>query len=145
MSRQGIKIDGLPEVHQLLAQVAPREARNLNRAAIHAVAGEIRDEAKVRAPVDTRTLKRALKAIRRRPRDPDKPFSDVRVEEGTSARHDAWYWHFLEYGTVKQPARPFIGPAIADIRPRIVGVYKKHFGAKLEASLRRKARKQRRG
>lgn len=24
---------------------------------------------------------------------------------------DAFYWHFLEYGTVKMPAKPFIRPA----------------------------------
>lgn len=139
---KGIDIQGLEEVQDLLKDFAVREARTLNRQTIHAIATEIKDSAKEKAPVgETKTIERALKAIRRKPRNPDKPFSDVRVTRGTNQKYDAWYWHFLEYGTVKQSAQPFIRPAIADVRPRIIGLYRSLFRQKYEAKLRREARK----
>lgn len=30
---------------------------------------------------------------------------------GVAIGADAWYWHFLEYGTVKMAAKPFVRPA----------------------------------
>lgn len=148
--QNGVKIDGLIDVEDMLGNIAPRMARNINRATIHAVAGEIRDEARENAPRDTGTLRRAIKAIRRKPRDPDRPFSDVRVEHGNSAKNDAWYWHFVEHGTSGGPGRlptkaqPFIRPAIQTVRGNIRAIYRRKFGQKLEQSLRRKAKRQRR-
>ena len=137
----GIAVDGLDELSQVLDQMAPKAARNLMRSTIHGVASEIAKEAKRRAPRDEGTLKRAIKTKRRRPKHPDKPFSDVFVTKGRSAKYDAYYWRFVEYGTTDQPERPFFRPAIDAMRPEVPKIMKQQFGKKLEAMLKRAAKK----
>ena len=139
--QSGISIDGLDELSQVLDQMAPKAARNLMRSTIHGVASEIAKDAKRKAPKDEGTLRRAIKAKRRRPKHPDKPFSDVIVTTGRSARHDAFYWRFLEYGTTELPERPFFRPAIDGMRPEVPKIMKQQFGKKLEAMLKRAAKK----
>ena len=47
------------------------------------------------------------------------------VEHGKDAKNDAWYWHFIEYGTVNGiAAKPFMQPAIDEIKPVIPAIYK---------------------
>jgi HK97 gp10 family phage protein len=136
-----IRIDGIDEIEDILGSLAPRVARNVNRSAIHAVANEIRNEAKIKAPRQTGTLKKGIKSRRRRPRNPDKPYSDVYVTAGKNVRNDAFYWRFVEYGTQTQAPRPFFQPAIASVRPRVKGLYRRYFFEKLQARLAREAKK----
>lgn len=138
---EGIQIDGLEELDKVLNQMAPRASRNLMRATIQGVAQEIAKESKRRTPKNTGNLRRAIKAKRRRPRNPDKPFSDVVVTTGRSAKNDAYYWRFVEYGTQTQPERPFIRPAVDLMRPQIPEIMKRQFAKKLEAMLKRAAKK----
>ena len=137
----GIKIDGLPELGHILDAIGIKEARNLNRATIHAIAARTAKDAKSKVPKDTGTLKKAIKAKRRKPKNPDKPFSDVMVEHGKDAKNDAWYWHFIEYGTEKQAAQPFMQPAIDQIRPAIPAIYKEEFFKKLASRIKREQKK----
>lgn len=136
-----IRIDGIDEIENILGTLAPRVARTVNRSAIHAVANEIRNEAKQKAPRQTGALKKSIKSRRRRPRNPDKPYSDVYVQTGKQARNDAYYWRFVEYGTKTQSPRPFFKPAIASVRPRVKGLYRRYFFEKLQARLARDAKK----
>lgn len=136
-----MKVIGIEEVDKILSDIAPRHANNLMKATIHGVAGEIRDNAKKEAPKDEGTLKRAIKAKRRRGL-PGKPLSEVRVEHGNDARHDAFYWRFLEYGTVNHEAVPFISPAIEAVRADMVNIIRAQFGKKLEKALARERKKQ---
>ena len=64
--KTGVTIEGVEDVRRILAEVSPREAKNLLRATVHGVAGTIRDEAKGDMPADTGDMKRATKAKRRR-------------------------------------------------------------------------------
>ena len=148
----GISIDGLDEIKYTLETLAPREARNLMRATVHGIAGQIAKTAKTKAPRGDGTLKKAIKPKRRKAKNPDKPFSDVMVEHGPEARHDAFYWRFVEYGTgggkgshiagqIMGNAQPFLRPAIDQARPEIPKIMKEQFGKKLEALLKRKAKK----
>ena len=140
--QSGISIDGLDELSKVLDQMAPKAARNLMRSTIHGVASEIAKDAKRKAPKgDSGTLRKAIKAKRRRPKHPDKPFSDVIVTTGRSARHDAFYWRFIEYGTTDLPERPFFRPAIDGMRPQVPKIFEQQFGKKLEQMLKRAAKK----
>ena len=139
--RSGIAIDGLDELAHIFDAVGPREARNLNRATIHGIASVTAKEAKAKAPKDSGTLKKAIKAKRRKPKDPDKPFSDVMVESGKDAKYDGFYWHFVEYGTTTQQARPFMQPAIDQVRPNVPAIYKEQFFKKLAQRIKRESKK----
>ena len=140
---KGIRVEGLEELQKTLADLAPREAFNLSRAVVHGVAQQVAQRARARVPVDSGTLKKAIKARRGNPRNNGgKPFSDVVVERGNNAQHDAFYWRFLEYGTRTGIAEhKFIGNAIEAVRPEIPGLMREQFGKKLEALLARKAKK----
>ena len=143
MKGGGIEITGIKEVQEILDEVAPRHARNLMRSTIHGVAGTIAKEAKSNAPKRSGTLRKAIKAKRKKS-PPDKPVSEVIVTHGGTAKNDAWYWRFIEYGTggkTSQPERPFIRPASDKARANLNKIIAEQFGKKLEAALRREAKK----
>jgi HK97 gp10 family phage protein len=137
----GIELEGADYIDEMLGEFAPRIARNINRATILAVAGEVGKVARRLAPKDEGVLKKAIKWRSRRAKDPDRPFADVYITRGKSQRYNAWYWHFVEKGTVKKEARPFIEPAIQEIKPRIGALYKEHFFKKVEQTLVRELKK----
>lgn len=141
----GITFDmsGVDGIVALLDKAGERHARNLMRATIHGVAGEVAKQARRGAPKDTGTLRKAIKTKRRKS-PPTAPVSDVMVEHGNDARHDAFYWRFVEYGTegaTGQSARPFIKPAAESVRADFISILQKQFGKKLESALKREAKR----
>lgn len=133
-----IRLQGAKELADLLREVAPNEARNLLRATVHGVAGEVRDRIKQRAPRRTGRLAKAIRAERRKADNDNMPVSDVVVEHGKGSTYDAFYWHFQEFGTVKQAAHPFIVPTIEEMRGRMPEIMRNEFGQKYEKLLARK-------
>ena len=123
------------ELREVMQDIAPREARNLLRATVHGVAGVARDRIRARAPVDTGDLKKSIKVVRRRGA-PNAPRSDVVADRKTG-----FHWLFLEFGTVKAPARPFITPEVEALRPQLPGIYEEQFIRKYEAAVARKAKR----
>jgi HK97 gp10 family phage protein len=131
---QNITVEGLDEVIATLKDVTPREAINLARSTVHAIAGKVRDEIRKDAPRDRGVLKKSIVSVRRRG-------TPTTVQSDVVVKPDAFYYFFQEFGTVKQPARPFITPNVEEIRPKIPEIYRREFGVKLERALARKAKK----
>lgn len=143
MSKATIQIDGLDEIREQLKDVGIREGRNLMRATIRAVAVKVQKAAIDKAPVDEGNLKRSLK-VRARRSHPDAPVFEVWAGSTGGAKFDAFYWRFVEYGTsgkTAQPARPFIRPAVEEIRAQLPGILRQEFGKKWEKALARKRKK----
>jgi HK97 gp10 family phage protein len=137
------EITGATELVDILEKAGPRHSRNLMRAAIHGVASIVAKEAKSNAPKDSGRLRKAIKAKRRKS-PPTRPFSDVMVEHGNDAAHDAFYWRFIEYGTegaTGQAARPFIKPAAEKASAEFPKLLQEQFGKKLEKALAREAKR----
>lgn len=130
-----IQIDGLEDLQEIFDSLILKEAQNLNRAAIHAVATQIAKEARANAPSDTGKMRQTIKAVRRRSKDPNHPFSDVRVGRSN------FYWRFIEYGTKDTPARPYFLPAINAARGQIKEIYREMVGKKLAQKIKRDAKK----
>jgi HK97 gp10 family phage protein len=62
--------------------------------------------------VNPGNLKRNIVVRRIRPRTPGREDYTVGVRHGSGkAPRDAFYWRFIEFGTVKMGARPFLRPA----------------------------------
>jgi HK97 gp10 family phage protein len=135
-----MSIEGLDAVQDMLRDVAPREAKNLLRSTVHAVAGEVRKDMRKRAPKDEGTLRKAIVTKRDKPRG-NRVSSSVVITHGKGTKNDAWYWHMVEWGTTEHPAQPFLTPAVEAMRPQILGIYKREFGKKYEALLKRRAKK----
>lgn len=137
----GMAIEGMEEVASTLTDLMPREVRNLSRAAVHGVAIEIRKGMRARAPEDTGTLRKAIQTKKNRMYG-NHVSSDVLITKGAGQKHDAWYFHMVEWGTQKgQPAQPFIVPTIEEMRPQIPDIFREQVGKKLEQLMARKAKK----
>lgn len=130
-------ITGVDDINRVLGQIAPREARNIMRATVHGVAGEIRDDAKknMLAHEDTGTMRRSTKARRERGA-PGKVSSTVRVAPA------AFYWRFEEYGDGPDGlAKDNFMKAVAAFRANMNAYFVRNFGVKFEAALARARRR----
>lgn len=103
-----VKFD-VRKLNRKLKTLESKIEKKITRQALRAGAKVIAKEAKLRAPIDEGGLKRrikvwALKRSRKR----------IGVLVGTSAKEytgDQFYGAFVEYGTSKMPARPWLAPA----------------------------------
>lgn len=152
MKKKGFEITGVKDVQKILNEVAPKHARNLMRTTIHGVATEITNDAKKRVAPISKTVSKALKSKRKKS-PPDRPVSEVIVQTGRNAKHDGFFWHWIEYGTKERtvkstgvnvgamPETPFIRPAADAARANFQTIFTEQFGKKLEQKLAREAKK----
>lgn len=130
-----VTITGVDDVQRMLSKIAPRQANNIMRATIHAVAGEIRDDAKAAMPEDEGTMKAATRAKRERVRF-GKIASSVVVTKA------AFYWRFLEYGQGPGGVEyAMFVKAVERFRAKWLQVFITQFGKKWEAALARAAKR----
>ena len=118
------KVDerSLFKLQQKLEKDFPRIASKEGRAVLKKAGTELRNKIKAAAPQDEGTLKRSLysKALRDKLGEPQA--FDVRVRTGGKAQkknRDGFYWRFIEYGTKKMSARPFVRPTLEKFRPQM--------------------------
>ncbi|MEO6147018.1 MAG: HK97-gp10 family putative phage morphogenesis protein [Sulfuriferula sp.] len=126
-----VHVTGLRELQAALKELPDRIAKNALRASVYAGAVVIKDEAKQRAPNYTGpvsqghpppgTLKRSI-IMKQIPEKSGQYFQTfyVLVRHGKKYQkqgkkgnlsQDAFYWRFIEFGTAKMAAQPFMRPA----------------------------------
>lgn len=117
----GLKLTGFKELADAMRELGPRVAKNTLRRAVSAAATEVRNEARNRAPVDTGEMRRDIMV--KRERDTKGEMSakySVFVLTGKKSRikgmrrnvdRNSFYWRFMEFGTSKMAAKPFMRPA----------------------------------
>ena len=141
MAGDVVRIEGLDEFKRKLAEVPKAMRKRVLRTALAAGAREVRDVAKRNAPV--MTLGTSLKApyrkpgtvkqaIRVRTSKADRRAGDVGVfvnvrpakagQRGAKNPNDPFYWRFLEFGTRKMPARPFLQRATSAL-PKALTIF----------------------
>src|SRR5574344_1101459 len=81
---------------------------NVMNGAIRAGANVIRDEARLRAPKKTKELAKSIVSIKRRAKRNQVKFS---VTPAKGKNKAGWRAHFIEFGTSKMSAKPFLRPA----------------------------------
>lgn len=116
-----MELQGFKELADALKELPQRIARNSLRAATSAGAALIRNDARARAPVDTGEMKKDIQIKRDRHTEGDHVARySVFVRGGKKSRlsgkarnvdKDSFYWKFVEFGTSKMPAKPFMRPA----------------------------------
>ena len=144
-------ITGDREVMKALAEIGIRKAKGVIRKSISKQARESRDRVRAAAPVHPvdvvkytsggnvkitkkGTLKKAIVAKDRKPRG-NRFSSVVRITEGKDVKHDAYYWKFIEHGTIKFGKQPFIKPVEDSKKQTAEGDVKAEFLAGVEAAL----------
>ena len=149
---ESVRVQGLDQLAKALRELPQRVVRNGLRAAVYAGAKVIRDEAKLQAPVATGdlganqpppgTLKRSviMKQITELSGAQKQTFF-VTVRHGKKYRkqgkkgtlsQDAWYWRFVEFGTIKMSARPFLRPAFDMKKHEAVTAIKTRLAQRIE-------------
>lgn len=136
-------LDGLAAALKALpAEIASKSGGPL-RSALRASAQVIRKEAALRAPVDTGRLQRAV--VIQRDRNPGNVTERmvVRPRAGKSRTDPkgAYYWHFLEFGSERQPAQPFIRPAFDAAKDKALTTFKDKLRVGIEKARKRAAAK----
>jgi len=147
-----VRIEGLAQLDRALKELPQRIANRGLRASVYAGAKVIRDEARSRAPKAAQslgpkqpppgTLKRSviMKQIPELSSLTRQTFF-VTVRHGKKYRNqgkrgnlsqDAWYWRFLEFGTRKMVARPFLRPALESRRREAVDAIKQRLSERIE-------------
>ena len=159
--RELVKVEGLAELAKALRELPDRVAKNGLRVSVYAGAKVIRDEARLRAPKATEslgpnqpppgTLKRSviMKHIPELSSLTRQTFF-VTVRHGKKYRNqgkkgnlsqDAWYWRFVEFGTRKMRASPFLRPALEAKRRDAVQAMKERLAERVELEAKNLNRK----
>jgi HK97 gp10 family phage protein len=151
MAFQTVQSVGFDECRNTLTHLVPRIANNIMRATVHGVASDVAKDMKSRAPVDSGTLKKAIKA--KRAKAPiDKPESQVIIKQGANQKNDAFYWRFVEFGTgagkgshlagiIMPNAQPFVRPAVDTMRANMNTIISQKFMAVVEKTIVREHKK----
>ena len=136
------KVNGIPELKAALAALVPKLRRQALRNALAAGARIVRDDARRSAPVLQPTLRAPYRragtvrgAISVRTSKIAQRAGDVGVfvnvrpakrgQRGAKNPADPFYWRFLEFGTSKMTARPFLQAGVrrlADALDKFKGV-----------------------
>ena len=131
---------------QLLSKAENRRVLNkATRAAASAVAGE----AKKRAPRKTGKLKKNIVTLSVKARNPNEAASGVHIR-GRNPRtgnsdntmkadnpNNSFYWRFLENGTSKMSAKPFIRPAYDAKQQEIESIIMRVANAAIDEALKK--------
>lgn len=124
------KIEGIENFTAKLRSITPTLRKRVIRNSLAAGARLVRDEAQRLAPVLRQSASKPApyrqpgtvrKAIRVRTSKADRRNGDIGVfvnvkpakagQRGAKSKTDPYYWRFLEFGTKKMAARPFLRPA----------------------------------
>jgi HK97 gp10 family phage protein len=124
------EVSGLRELGEALQAFGPTLARKYLAKAVYTAADVIRDDAFSRAPFRTGNLRAHIAIFRRQATDNvaeydvgvrpirlnakvKKVLRILRRSTGrrTAIQGDPYYWRFLEFGTSRMAARPFLRPA----------------------------------
>lgn len=107
-----VEIGGLRELERKLKQLETSVRKRIVSEALRGAAEIVREEASRRAPRRTGTLAKSI------------TLGQVKVEkDGASVDvgpdKTGWYGRFVEMGTVKMAARPYLRPAAEENRERV--------------------------
>ena len=105
-----LDFSGLEDISRDLQLLSGAENNRVLREATRAVANELKEEVVSRAPVRRGKLRRNVHI---RGVNPDTGNSDNTMKADNP--RNAFYWRFVEMGTVNMPPHPFVRPAF-DVR-----------------------------
>lgn len=134
---------GDDQLQRLLEKEMPRDIERIMRNSVTDAARAGRDRMKGGAPRDEGVLRRAIKARRRRGKR-GQPRASIEITKGRNAKWDAFYWFFVEYGTSKMSAKPYIRPAVAWLRAHLRTDFPKMVGRRFLSDLKKRRVKLRR-
>lgn len=128
-------VKGLKELDEALARLPKGYAKNVLRKAWAEASAPLVADIKANAPVDTGALRDSIRVERMGGEAKD----EVKMQIGVFGE---FYGHFQEFGTSRQPARPFVRPAIDRHAAGLVERFRKIVGESIERAAARAAARQ---
>lgn len=120
----GFSIEGLDELERQFDRLAETSKKKVMQKALNAGIAPIKKEAKANAPVKTGLLKKSIRSKQLR-------FTE-NPAVGIFVSGKAYYWRFLEEGTSKMAAAPFLRPAADSKHEEGVGKFKEKLKAEID-------------
>lgn len=139
------QIRGLKDLDDAL-KALPREIAGKNggplRTALRSAAVVIRNRAMELAPKETGRLSRAIVIRRDKTPAPVNERFVIKPRKGASRRdlRGAYYWHFVEFGTEKNPAQPFLRPAYDQTNQSALDTFKRRLAVGIKSAAKRSQR-----
>lgn len=136
-----VKVEGLAQIHKALSELGRKVSNKIAVKAMREGGKIVREQARQNAPVLSQstphrragTLKKAIKSSTKVLKN-GKIGTVIRVKELTAKQietfkvrsgkkgalnpKDPYYWRFLEFGTSKMPARPYLRPAFEQTKEK---------------------------
>ena len=100
----GFRVEGLEHLESQFDRLAETSKKKVMMKALNAGIAPIKKEAKANAPVDKGVLKSQIRS--KQMKYTEKPAVGIYVSG------KAFYWYFIENGTSKMAAAPFLRPAV---------------------------------
>jgi HK97 gp10 family phage protein len=100
---------GAKELSKLLKKLPVKVEKNFMRQAVRAGARVVVKDARKRVPKNTGNLAKSLGVVSRRAKNIT---MSVKARSGKKQKNDGFYGRFIEFGTRKMAARPFLRPAL---------------------------------
>ena len=128
-----VKAEVKPLIQRL--EEAFEEAKKETREALNTCAAMVRDKARILCPVDTGSLKKSIRIGRR---ESNGPLYSISVSAGDAGVFNPKtgkivnYAKFVEYGTSRIKAQPFLRLALALARPLILAIIRNAWRKALE-------------
>jgi len=144
-----MKLNGLDEIIKNMEAIKDDLKGDPLRASLRKALTPIVNEAKSNAPVDTGRLRDAIKTRPLPPDDIPSGFSDGQElfvvssrKKDKDAPDNAWYWHFVEFGSTARngediPKKAFLAPAFDAKRTEAIKVFTEEMRAQLEKNVKR--------
>ena len=123
----GVNQAELKKLLKSLKEFPDRVQKNVVVGSTRAGANVVRKEMRDRVPKDTGTLKKSIKTKKRRSKKSEIIFSVKATGKMNTAKA---YW--LEYGTEKMSAKPFIRPSLYAVGNRPLEAAKNYFKPRLQ-------------
>ena len=109
--------------------------KNVMIGATRAAANVIRDEARIRVPKKTKALAKSIVSIKRRAETRNQVKFSVTPSRGKNKA--GWRAHFIEFGTVKMSAKPFLRPAFESSENKSLDAAKEYIAKRIPEEIMR--------
>lgn len=121
------RIEGLDELESQFDRLADTSKKKVMMKALNAGIQPIKKEAKARAPERTGLLKKNIRS--KQMRYTEKPAVGIYISG------KAYYWYFIENGTSRMAAAPFLRPAVDSKHEKGVNKFKEKWKVEIDKVL----------
>lgn len=147
------KLEGVPNLQAQLKELGAELAQNTLRAAARKAFEPVLAAAVAKVPVDTGNLRQSIKIGSSKPKGGETVIAVGLVvannagkgrrtkDNSAGGAKDPYYWRFVEKGTRKKDARPFLRPALDGNADRVIDQFSKELAKAIDKAVKKRAGK----